>query len=121
MIIDVGKKTLIVIIISAVVVLGVSIYFAFIRPKPPIIPESQVTDIIAQNMIIQMEQYTQQMEALKNSVQREVNKIHATVKQEVTVMRPDDIAIGLNDELSRFRELSIRSGGMDNSGSRILD
>ena len=121
MIIDVGKKTLIVIIISAVVVLGVSIYFAFIRPKPPIIPESQVTDIIAQNMIIQMEQYTQQMEALKNSVQREVKKLHETVSKEVAAMRPDDIATGLNDELSRFRELSIRSSGVDDAGFRILD
>ena len=118
MIVNIGKKTLIALIISAVVVGAASIYFAFKRPT---IPETEVTDAISQNMIIKMEQYVQRMEAMKNSMEREVSKIHEAVKQEVSVMRPDDIATGLNDELSRFRELSIRSGGMDDPGSGILD
>ena len=118
MIVDVGKKTLIALIISAVVVGGLSIYFAF---RKPTIPQTQVTDTISQNMLIQMEQYVQRMEGLKTSVEREVKKLHETVSKEVAAMRPDDIATGLNDELSRFRELSIRSSGMDNPSPRILD
>lgn len=119
MIVNIGKKTLIVLIISAVAVVGAGIYFAF---KPPTaIPETQVTDIVTQNMLIQMEQYVQRMEGLKTSVEREVKKLHETVSKEVAAMRPDDIATGLNDELSRFRELSIRSSGVDNARPRILD
>lgn len=119
MIVNIGKKTLIVLIISAVAVVGAGIYFAF---KPPAaVPETQATDIVSQNMLVQMEQYTQRLESLKTSVEREVRKLHETVSQEVAVMRPDDVAIGLNDELSRFRELSIRSSGVDDAGFRILD
>ena len=118
MIVDVGKKTLIALIISAVVVGGLSIYFAF---RKPTIPQTQVTDTISQNMLIQMEQYVQRMEGLKTSVEREVKKLHETVSKEVAAMRPDDIATGLNDALSRFRELSIRSSGVDNARPRILD
>lgn len=119
MIVNIGKKTLIVLIISAVAVVGAGIYFAF--KTPTAVPETQVTDIVSQNMLVQMEQYTQRLESLKTSVEREVRKLHETVSQEVTVMRPDDVAIGLNDELSRFRELSIRSSGVDNPSPRILD
>ena len=84
-------------------------YFYVAAPPEAILTDSQIAEARRE-----LEQSAARMDEIVDRVRKEVTGIHAKISQEVRDLPPDDIARGLNDELSRFRGMEIRPEGMDN-------
>lgn len=118
-----NKKTWLAIgvgVLLTLVVLGGAL-LAIRRSRPPITPPEEITNQEIQALRDQITQQSIQMDVMKEEFVKGVNRIHATVRKEVSAMRPDDVAVGLNDELSRFRQLQVRPSRVGNNGTRVLD
>lgn len=113
-----SNKWILALLISASLATGAGVFVAMNhRPQPPAASVDEVT----QSMTLQIQQFTQAVVEGMEKTQREVKRLHGTVTQETATMRPDDVADGLNAELARFRELSLRTGGVADPGAGLLD
>lgn len=79
----------------------------------PAAPEAALTDSIISEGRQDIEEWSRRVDEIAVQVRKEVTSIRANITSSVQALPPDSVAVGLNDELARFRGMEIRPPGMD--------
>ena len=95
---------------AAALILGVLLAWLYYVPEPP---ETGATDAVMESMKEDLEQSARRVEEIAAAVRKEVTSIRGKVNSQVNSLPADDIALGLNDELARFRGVAVSSPGLD--------
>ena len=102
------------ILLAAVSMLVLGGIVAYMTRPIPLPPQTAQTDSHMQAIPEAVRESLKRVEELTDRVRKEVTSIRATAKKEITVLPPDGVADGLNDELASFRGVEVRPGRLDN-------
>jgi hypothetical protein len=100
--------------LCAAAALAGSVAYVWVN-REAIIPviETKHTDEIVVGMKDTLETVTARISTQDSKVKTEVRYVYEQTRTKVNALLADSVAIGLNDELARFRGLETGAGGMD--------
>lgn len=107
-------------IVTAVIVLLLSSMVAtwvhVSKPNPAVTATNEAVEALT----IELKEFKEQVKVKEEQTRKEVQNLHVAIKKDVAAMDPDDVALGLNAELSEFRRIQTRPEGMDDTGEWVL-
>lgn len=103
---------IVLIAIGSIMIAGWALY-EIIYVTPP--PEIRQTNADLEAIKQEAAESSKRIDAIAEGVRKEVQSIRVQNKQKIVVMPSDNVADGLNDELTRFRELATDNHGMGSS------
>ena len=101
-------------LLSGLIALILGGVIAYLNYPVSLPPQTQQTDADLQALPEALLESIRRVESISDKVRKEVTSIRATAKKEITVLPPDGVADGLNDELASFRSVEVRTGRLDN-------
>jgi hypothetical protein len=108
------NKTLAWLCVAALIAGGVLAWWVCKEgPPPDPVLEMARTDRIAEGIKETAETAVARVKSQDEKVRTEVRVVYEQVRTRVNALPPDDVADGLNAELSLFRRMEAGSGGLD--------
>lgn len=110
-----NKQLNVFLIIMAILITFGAVWLTYSAFKAPPVPEAaQHADLQAQKIQKEIEALGEKINNLEANTRKEVKIIREKTIKKISVLPPDDVARGLNDELVEFR-LGICPEGLDDS------